>query len=54
MKVSFIFSIAFIKKYTKPFKLREFAVGAQKTFIEVNAALQKYVDHSKFLKNVVP
>jgi len=35
------YSIAFIKRYTKPFKLRDFAVGAQKTFIEVNTALQE-------------
>ena len=37
----FDFSIAFIKRYTKPFKLRDFAEGAQKTFIDVNMALQE-------------
>ncbi|XP_032222441.2 probable 39S ribosomal protein L45, mitochondrial isoform X2 [Nematostella vectensis] len=35
-----VYSLAFVRRYCKPFKLREFAKDAQNLFIQVNKALE--------------
>ena len=43
------YSIGMIKRSVKPFKVRDFAKEAEKTFIHVNTCLTKYVQSIQYV-----